>query len=86
MQTYEKKLVNNATEIQELQKDIKKISLERDHYKGISRKFQQELEDKDRILNVSLSPLKKGKTADFITENDYVESDIFRVINSYVLI
>ena len=79
VQNYEKRLISNASEMQELQKEVKKISLERDHLKGISMKFQLELEDKDRILNVSLSPLKKGKTADFLTEHDYVESDIFQV-------
>ena len=75
--------MNYSTEIQELHKQVKQITLDRDHLKGISQKFQDELEDKDRILNISLSPLKKGRTQDFETEHDYVESDI---INVYFII
>jgi len=71
--------VNNSTEIQELQKNLKQMTLERDHLKGISMKYQIELQDKDQILNISLSPLKKGRTQDFESEHDYIESDILNV-------
>ena len=55
------------------------MTLERDHLKGISMKYQIELQDKDQILNISLSPLKKGRTQDFESEHDYIESDILNV-------
>lgn len=79
VQNYEKKLVNNATEIQELHKEIKSITLERDHLKGISQKYLVELEEKEQILNLSLSPLKKGKITELMSEQDYIESDIINV-------
>lgn len=79
---YEKKLINYSAETQELQKTVKQLTLERDHFKGMSMKYQIELADQDRILNISLSPLKRPQNlnANLLEfEFDYVESDILHV-------
>ena len=79
MGNYEKKLVSYSTEIQELHKEVKQLTLERDHLKGMSMKYQMELADQDKILNISLSPMKRPKNADLL-EFDCVESDISQVL------
>lgn len=81
VQNYEKKLVANATEIQDLHKELKKTSLERDHLKGMIQKFQVELADKDKILNISLSPLKRGKKSIEFGEHDYIEEAEIKNVN-----
>lgn len=78
MSTYEKKLVSNSAEIQELHKQVKQTKLENEHLKGMGLKFKQELEDRDRILDVSLSPMKKPKALDLLTD-DFIENDIYTV-------
>lgn len=48
-------------------------------------KFKQELEDRDRILDISLSPTKKPKTVDLLTD-DFIENDIYMVFFAFLLI
>lgn len=73
MKTYEQKIVDNNYKIQDLSNNLKKVELEKDHLKGLYLKLQKELEEKEEVLNITLSPLKKHSTN---LEKDFIEEDL----------
>lgn len=81
MGEYEKKLIANTSEIQELHRLTKQLKLENEHLKGMNNKFQHEIEEKEKILDVSLSPTKKPEPKDLLTE-DFFANDTHYVFFS----